>query len=231
MTATSPYVMPGFHSSRVVTQIARLLGVTMALSSSTATAAKVDCATLQVLSIWDIRYKEPAQFPNPVRAIKKDLYSLTTPYRFADCGIVVEATAQRFSIQAKTTRGLLDVMGGLWLFPFLGTERQAGHLAFYKAATLSITLPDGLMRETVTVSGYVTGTYLPRDTVMAVRADGGKLQPLLYDGTFRPVEVSPKVKILELVVRSSKGVLWERMQLDVVHSKMTFFKKSAFPRQ
>ena len=36
-------------------------------------AGPVDCATLQVLSTWDIQYREQERFPEPVRTVKKDL--------------------------------------------------------------------------------------------------------------------------------------------------------------
>uniref|UniRef100_UPI0025D7F4C0 hypothetical protein n=1 Tax=uncultured Deinococcus sp. TaxID=158789 RepID=UPI0025D7F4C0 len=157
------------------------------------------------------------------------LYVLSAPYRFVGCGVTVNATSTQFAIKASSTRALLDVMGGQWSFPFYGVERRAGQLAYTNAARILIDLPDGLMNTAVKVSGYAVRPYLPRDAVMAVRADAGKLQPLLYDGRFRSVTVDSKVKTLEITVKSSRGVLWKRMRLDVVNSTITFIKESDFP--
>lgn len=119
--------------------------------------------------------------------------------------------------------------GNSWLGDFYGVGQRSGKTVYYEAAVLNIGLPDGLFRTTVTIDGYFAGPYLPPGVLMAVRADGGKLLPLVYDGRFRSVEVTPKVKTLEIYVRSSRPVLWERWALDVVHSTMTFTKKFPFP--
>ncbi|GHF61136.1 hypothetical protein GCM10017781_41600 [Deinococcus metalli] len=201
----------------------------MALAAPTATAAPIDCTTLQATATWDIRYQEQEQFPNPVNKVRLDLYTVTKPYRLAACGVVVTATPQTYTIQAKSTKALLAVMGGSWLGDFYGVGQRGGQTVYFDAAVLTIGLPDGLFQTTVKIDGYFAGSYLPPGVLMAVRADAGTLRPLVYDGSFRSVEVTPDVKTLEIVVKSSKPVLWERWVLDVVHSKLTFTKKFPFP--
>lgn len=212
-------------------RVRRLVGVAVSLLclAPVATAAPIDCATLQATATWVLSYKEQEQFPNPVKTVNQNLYTVTKPFRLAACGVVVTATPQTYTIQAKSTKALLAVMKNAWLGEFYGVGQRAGATVFYDAAVLDIDLPDGLFTTMVKVSGYFAGPYLPKDILMAVRADGGKLRPLVYDGSFRKVELSPEVKTLEIYVRSSKPVLWERWVLDVVHSKMTFYKKAAFP--
>lgn len=201
------------------------------LLSSLAQAGKIDCSTLRSDPLWNFRYQEVESFPNPLKVVKLDLYDLGKPFRFADCGVVVEANSQQYSVKAKDTKTLLTVMGGIlsWNFKLLGVQKTGTKLNYFKAADIRINLPDGLMHKEVEIVGTFNGPYLPQGALMAVRADGGKLMPLMYNGVFREVTIDPKVKTLEIFAKSSTGILWERMLLDVTNSKMTFFKKASFP--
>lgn len=201
------------------------------LLGSFAQAGKIDCSTLRSDPLWNFRYQEVESFPNPLKVVKLDLYELDKSFRFSDCGVVVEASPQQYSVKAKDTKTLLAVMGGIlsWNFKLLGVQKNGTKLEYFRAANIMINLPDGLIHKEVEIVGTFNGPYLPQGALMAVRADGGKLTPLMYNGLFREVTVDPKVKTLEIFAKSSKGILWERILLDVTNSKMTFFKKASFP--
>lgn len=194
-------------------------------------AAPVDCATLNVASTWDLTYRTVEQFPNPVDTVRVDLYTLKKPYTFADCRVTVKADAKTLSIRANSIKGLSQVMGGGsgWTLPLFGVVRRNGKPAYIDAGKVRIDLPGGLSGNVVGISGYFTGTYLPADAVIAVRVNGGALKPLLYNGSFRTVTLDPKLDTLELLVRSRKPLVWQRLKLDARTSTMTLDKTYPFP--
>lgn len=192
-------------------------------------AQDVDCPTLRADGNWNLSYASVEKFPDPVKKTRLDLYALTKPLTLKACGVTVKADARSYSIDAETIQALQQVMGGLWSFDVYGVQMRSGQPAYFRSTGLSIDLPDGLMNTDVRVTGTFAGNYLPKDALMAVRVNGGKLMPLLYDGSFRKVSLDPKLDTLEVLIRSSKPVLWERLLLDSRTRTMTFFKRYPFP--
>lgn len=196
-----------------------------------AAAAPIDCNSLALDSNGFVSYREVEQFPNPVKKVKIDLLKQTAPFRLDACGVTVKASPGKYSFKTKTIKALASQLGQgfSWDFTLVGIQRLGGKLSYPEAAQLQIELPDGIVHTKVRVSGYFSGRYLPPDALMAVRIDNGKLLPLLYNGRFRSVEVDPKMDTMQLYIRSSRPVLWEKILLDVKNSEMTFFAKAPFP--
>lgn len=201
------------------------------LSLATASAAPIDCSKVQFDQNGYLIYQAAEVFPHPVQRTTVVLHELTKPYRLTLCGVTVTANANQYAFKAKDTVSLLNAMGStLGLeFNIRGYQRTGGSSNYPQAAQLSIALPDGIMHSTVRITGYYAGQYLPADALMAARINGGPLKPLLFNGTFRSVEVDPKMDTLELFIKSNKPVIWEKMLLDVKNSQMVFSRKAAFP--
>lgn len=205
--------------------------LTLLCLTSVASAADIDCTKLIADSNGYFGYQTVETFPNPVEKTAIKLNQQTSPLSKTVCGVTVTADSGKYSFQTKDIKSLAKLLGsGLsWEFNVVGVKNVGGRITYPDAATLTIHLPDGLMYEKVRIDGYFSGRYLPAGSLMAVRIDGGKLLPLMFNGKFRDIAVDPKMSKLELFIKSSQPVLWEKMELDVLHSKMTFYKKAAFP--
>jgi hypothetical protein len=201
------------------------------LSLATASAAPVDCSKVQYDQNGYLIYQAAEVFPNPVQRTTVVLHELTKPYSLTLCGVTVTADASQYAFKTKDTKSLLTAMGSILGLEFniRGYQRARGGSTYPQAAQLSIALPDGFMHTTVRITGYYAGQYLPADALMAVRINGGPLKPLLFNATFRSIEVDPKMDTLELFIKSSEPVIWEKMLLDVKNSQMAFFRKATFP--
>lgn len=203
------------------------------ISLSTATAAQPDCSTLTLSPNGGVKYRDVEVFPNPAKTNSIDLEQQTKPLKRTICGITLTADPNSYSFKAKDISTLSRAMGGYgqgWGYEIYGKSVSNGKTSYARAASLKVALPDGLMHKSVEISGYFVGSFLPKDALMAVKINGGPLKPLLYNGSFRSVEADPKsTKLLELFIKSSKPVIWEKMTLDVRNSKMTFAKKAVFP--
>lgn len=201
-----------------------------ALLAGLAGAQDIDCATLRLDPNWAISYRSVERFPDPVTKVSQDLYALTKPFTFKGCGVTVKANAQTYSVTAKSIPELVRVMGGDlgWSFDLRGLTTIGGQRSYPKMLILTVDLP-GVLERQVSIGAYLLGPYLTPETVIALRVDGGKLQPLLYDGRWRGTKINPKLNTLEILIRSPKPVLWERVQLDTRTKTMTFFKKYPFP--
>lgn len=199
-------------------------------TSAAAAAAKIDCSTLVVEPYWAMSYSSVEAFPNPTQRFRVDFFDIKKPFDFNNCGIVIHADTKEFRIKAKSTDALLNVMHQIssWEFDILGVTTVAGKTKHPYAAILRIGLPN-IVNKKVSITAYPKGTYLPKDALMAVRADGGKLLPVIYNGTFRDVGVDPKVKTLEFYIKVGKPLLWEGMRFNVSNSEMIFYKKMPFP--
>lgn len=211
----------------------RVFILILALLGTARAADKVDCSTLAVDTNWFISYKTQATFPDPPKTVDLKLYNRTAPYQFNDCGVKVNLDNKGFSVQAKSLKDLIRVMGGSlgWSMTVIGAQSNSSKTTYPPAANLAIELPDGIMRDQVRIRGYfgVPTAYLPDDAVMAVQVDGGKLLPLLYDGSFRIVNVPPKLNTLTIYLRSSKPTLWQAIRIDTVKNSMTYYRKMPFP--
>lgn len=198
---------------------------------SAAAAADVDCTKLVADPNGYFSYQSVEVFPNPVQKTVIRLYRQTSPITKTLCGVTVKADSSKYSYQTKDIQSLASLLGsGLsWRYIVVGVKNTGGQVTYPEAATLNINLPDGLMNEKVRINGYFSGRYLPVGALMAVRIDGGKLLPLLFNGKFREIQVDPKMSKLELFIKSDQPVLWEKMELDVLNSRMSFFKKATFP--
>lgn len=106
--------------------------------------------------------------------------------------------------------------------------QSAGKIGYVEAANLNIQLPDGFLHKQVQISGHYKGSFSPADATMTVRVDNGKLLPLLFNGSFRTINVDPKMDTLQIYIKSSKPLVWERMVIDVKNGRMTSTRKSAF---
>ncbi|MFB9992076.1 hypothetical protein ACFFLM_08895 [Deinococcus oregonensis] len=198
---------------------------------STAAAADIDCKTLILDSNGYLGYQTVEVFPNPVQKTAIRLNRQTQPLRREVCGFTVTADRAGYSFKAKNIKALVQQLGtgSSWPFRVVGMQLVGGRLDYPDAAQLDLSLPDGLMHTDIRFTGYFNGLYLPKDALMAVRVNGGPLKPLLYNGTFRSISFDPKITTLELFIKSSKPVLWEKMLLDVGNSRMSFIKKAAMP--
>lgn len=144
--------------------------------------------------------------------------------------MTVKADRGQYSFKTKDIKTLATVLGtGLsWQYVIFGERQASGRTTYPEAATVNIALPDGF-RTKVKITGYFSGQYLPANALMAVRIDGGALLPLLYNGSFRDIEIEPKLSKLEFFLKSAKPLHWEEMVLDVLNSQMTFVKRAPFP--
>lgn len=212
----------------------KILTITSLFTTLTvAGAAQPDCSTLRLNPNGGVNYRDVEVFPNPAQTHRLDLEQQTKTFKRTLCGVTLTADAKSYSFQAKDVVALSRAMGGYgqgWSYEVFGKSVSNGKTGYIKAANLDIVLPDGLMNGEVKVSGYFVGGFLPKDALMTVKVNGGSLKPLLYNGTFRTVTADPKTtKLLEVFVKSSKPVIWEKMTLDVRSAKMTFTKKASFP--
>ena len=215
-------------------RIHKILATTGLLTTLTvAAAAQPDCSTLRLSPNGGVNYRDIEVFPNPAQAHRLDLEQQTKPFKRTLCGVILTADAKSYSFQAKDVVTLSRAMGGYgqgWSYEIYGKSVSNGKTGYIKAANLDVALPDGLINGTVKVRGYFIGAFLPNDALMAVKINGGPLKPLLYNGSFRAVTADPKTtKLLELFIKSSKPVIWEKMTLDVRNAKMTFVKKAVSP--
>jgi hypothetical protein len=214
--------------SRAATWSLLLLG---GLLPAAHAAAPADCATLRLDTAGYMTYRSVEAFPNPTQTFSQELYNLTRPFAREVCGVKVTGDQTGYAFQAAQLKTLVDRLGsGLsWPLTVVGVGQSGGKPGYVDAAKIRINLPEGLMNTDVQVTGYFIGRFLPPDAVMAIRVDGGPLRPLLFEGTFRPVRFPPAKEKLELFVKSSRPVLWERMVLDLKVNRMSFTRKAAFP--
>lgn len=231
ISATTRRVEP---STTRRTKMQKTLSCTaLSLVLGSAIAAQPDCSTLTLNPNGGVYYRDVENFPDPVRENKIDLEQQTKPMQQTVCGFTLTADANSYSFKAKDIATLSRAMGGFgqgWTYDIYGKSVSSGKTVYTKAASLNIALPDGLMHTSVEITGYFVGTFLPSGALMAVKINGGALKPLLYSGSFRSLKADPKTTSqLDLYIKSSKSVVWERMSLDVRNSKMTFYKKAAFP--
>ncbi len=208
----------------------RVLPIFCLLLLGGASAAQIDCTTLRLDVNGYLAYQELEVFPNPDKQTAVKLDQQTRPFRTNVCGVTITADKGQYSFKTKDIKTLATVLGtGLsWRYLIYGERQVGGRTTYPEAATVNIDLPD-LLHSQVRITGYHSGRYLPADALMAIRIDGGKLLPLLFNGTFRDVEVNPKMSKLEFFLKSNKPLHWEKMVLDVANSQMTFVKRAPFP--
>lgn len=207
------------------------LPLVLGLCSTSAWAA-TDCSTLKVSANGYLAYSDKEAFPNPVKKTELDLSQVKKPTKISVCGVIITADSNTYSYQARDIATLSRIFGGYgmgWSFSLLSVHDRGGKQTYTQAATTKVDLPDGLMNQNVKISGYFSGD-LPATSLMAVRANDGKLQPLLFDNRFREVTLDPKTtKKIDIYIKAPNLLVWTRMSLDVRGSKMTFYKSSPFP--
>lgn len=208
----------------------RVLPIFCLLLPGGASAAQIDCTTLRLDVNGCLAYQEVEVFPNPAKQTAVKLDQQTKPFQISLCGVTITADRGQYSFKTKDIKTLATVLGtGLsWRYVIYGEHQAAGRTTYPEAATVTIALPDSFHNQ-VRITGYFSGRYLPADALMAVRIDGGKLLPLLFNGTFRDVEIGPKMSKMEFFLKSGKPLHWEKMVLDVANSQMTFVKRAPFP--
>lgn len=197
------------------------------------TVKDIDCNTLRVDPNWIISYSTVENFPNPVKSTELHLYNLTKPYSFKNCGVEVKLSGNEFTVKAASVPDLFKVMGGYLSLPLgiYGQQTVGGKTTHPQAAKVSIDLADGLVHNTVRVSGYFpsSAAYFKPGTLMAVRAGKGKLLPLLYNNAFRTVEVDPNISTLSIYLKSALPTIWQAVTLDASRGSLTYYKKLPFP--
>ncbi|GGI87920.1 hypothetical protein GCM10010914_22900 [Deinococcus wulumuqiensis] len=171
-------------------------------------------------------------FPNPAKQTVMELSRVKKPTKISVCGVTITADSNTYSYQAKDISTLSRIFGGYgmgWTFELLNIHNQGGKVGYSQAATVKIELPNGMLTQQVKVGGYFSGD-LAAMSVMAVRANDGKLQPLLFNNQFREVLLDPaSTKKVDIYIKTTNPIIWKRMSLDVRNSKMTFYKASPFP--
>lgn len=208
-----------------------LLPLVLSLFTSSAWAA-TDCSTLKVSGNGYLKYSEEEVFPNPAKQTVMELSRVKKPTKISVCGVTITADSNTYSYQAKDISTLSRIFGGYgmgWTFELLNIHNQGGKVGYSQAATVKIELPNGMLTQQVKVGGYFSGD-LAATSVMAVRANDGKLQPLLFNNQFREVLLDPaSTKKVDIYIKTTNPIIWKRMSLDVRNSKMTFYKASPFP--
>lgn len=204
----------------------------MLILCTTSALAETDCSTFKVNANGYVKYSDKEVFPNPPKVYELKLSLVKKSTKLNVCGVTIIADSNTYSYQAKDIPTLSKIFGGYgmgWTLELLNARNKGGNWVYSQAATSSIELPNGLLNQQVKISGYFSGD-LAATSLMAVRANDGKLQPLLFNNQFREVLLDPaSTKKIDIYIKTANPIIWKRMSLDVRNSKMTFYKVSPFP--
>jgi hypothetical protein len=95
-----------------------------------------------------------------------------------------------------------------------------------KALTVHFSLP--YIHNDNSVQAYINPVKF-NDTVLALRVDGGKLQPLFYNRLSPNIEFPLNVKTVDIYAQSKFKPSWERVSIDFTKPKITVYLKSPLP--
>lgn len=199
----------------------------LALLGSAGAVKPANCAKTVGLYSGSLHYTSLAKFPDPEEEVSLDFLDRWSPVASAEvCGVKFKADpsaktltasapdlgsiARVFSSRAK---GQLSISTG---FPNqLGKATPVDLLYDLKGRTVSFKNPGDLIT-----------TF-----VIAVKVDGGALQPLYYNGKMTPVRIPPSAGAFDLYVRMPTGAYtaWERVGVNLKKPGVVLYKEARFP--
>lgn len=204
------------------------LAITILALLGTAAAAKpANCATTLGLYSGTLHYTSLAKFPNPEEEVSLDFLDRFHPVTSAEvCGVKFRADPKAQTITASAARletiahvfasrakGQLSISTG---FPNqLGKATPVDLLYDLGKRTISFKVPDDLIT-----------TF-----VVAVKVDGGALQPLYYNGKMTPVRIPPSARAFDLYVRMPAGTYtaWDRVSVNLKTPGVVLYRQAPFP--
>lgn len=199
----------------------------LALLGTAAAAKPANCAKAVGLYSGSLHYTTVAKFPDPEEEVSLDFLDRFHPVTSAEvCGVKFRADAKAEKMTASAPRletiahvfasrakGQLSISTG---FPtFLGKAAPVDLVYDLKGRTVSFKNPGDLIT-----------TF-----VIAVKVDGGALQPLYYNGKMTPVRIPPSAKAFDLYIRMPAGTYtaWERVSVNLKMPGVVLYRQAPFP--
>ena len=191
----------------------------------TAAAATPDCGTIVLINLRTLSYRTKAEFPDAPKRVDLNVWDAKKP--MAMCGVTF--TPQGNTLKVKVEQN--DYFG------YLTTPgRRAGGI-YLAGSTPGLFGQTGLDVTFTLMDLYTTYSataMVPREmqptTAIALRIDGGKLQPLFWPGVGSKEVAFPKTaKIYDVYVKSQLPTNWERATVNLKTHELTVYRKFAFP--
>lgn len=199
------------------------------LMTSASQAANVDCSDIQLYNLDAVIYKEKAVFPNPSKKTAVELAGLRSPFKA--CGVTFTSKNQGEIISIES-----DKLSNLAILTNHFRQPTGMNLPLYLIGNGGETA-DGLDITLTLVNLYTTynatisvNIAMYKNTVVGVKVDGGKIQPLFYDGKTLNIPISKRAKALDFYVKTSLPTSWQRVSVNLITPKITIYRKAAFPR-
>lgn len=201
--------------------------LTFALLGTASAAKPANCAKTVGLYSGSLHYTSLAKFPDPEEEVSLDFLDRFNPVASAEvCGVKFRADAG-----AKTLTASAPDLGSIARVFSSRAKGQLSISTFFpnklgKAA--SVDLLYDLKGRTVSFKdpGDLITTF-----VIAVKVDGGALQPLYYNGKMTPVRIPQSAKAFDLYVRMPTGTYtaWERVSVNLKKPGVVLYQEAKFP--
>lgn len=201
--------------------------MTAVFLAGAAQAAAADCETIHLDGLRTILYYEKAVFPNKPKLIMVEMDSLKKPMSI--CGIVITKSPQGFiTVKAPNLKTILSITDTTGIPNHIVGSKI---LAYYNQylwrdiGDFSIELSESI--------GYnMQAGSLSRnngDLAVGVTFDGGKIQPLYYNGEVSIVPFPMTTRVIDLYASSTYRLAWQRVTLDLKNAKLTIYRKAKIP--
>ncbi|PTA66336.1 hypothetical protein [Deinococcus arcticus] len=192
-----------------------------------ASAAPANCDTTLIYGMVNLNYQEQAVFPNEPKQRSIALASLTKP--LAICGFTITNNAKAGILTIKAPS--IEALGQILSRNVIGSNiNQSVILATVDGTQRPIGLFNlELSRLIGNNAAAHSTTYDHGNLAVAVTANGGKLFPLLYNGTTQLAWLPDQLTTLDFYAASTHTLVWQRLNLNFTTKTLTVYKKARIP--